>query len=116
MPIYEAMREPRHFRAVFAAAIAFIAVVNACFAMVVYFAYGPRDVPTVAILVLADESWLGAGLVAAYAAALLLSFPLVMLPATRILEALVRPAPAGPSMKASEGRQEENICLYGTNR
>eukprot|EP00929_Paragymnodinium_shiwhaense_P054499 TRINITY_DN2731_c0_g1_i1.p1 TRINITY_DN2731_c0_g1~~TRINITY_DN2731_c0_g1_i1.p1 ORF type:complete len:518 (-),score=69.09 TRINITY_DN2731_c0_g1_i1:183-1736(-) len=87
MPIYDSMLHPEVFKSTFAACMAVICSLSVLFAMTLYFAFGPNLIPPTAILVLPTNE-VGTAFQLGYALAAILSFPLVLLPAVRILEDL----------------------------
>jgi len=82
MPIYNSMHEKERFCNVFIACMVGITTLFVSFALAGYLAYG-SSMQTVAVFVLPDTI-MGNSIQIAYAGAIALSFPLVLLPATRI--------------------------------
>jgi len=95
MPIYNSMRHKEQFSGVFVACMVGITCLFMSFALVCYLAYG-SDMQTVAVFVLPDSTW-GHTVAVAYAVAVALSFPLVLLPATNICAEAVFSKRAQPS-------------------
>jgi len=82
MPMYNSMRDKEKFCGVFIACMTGITSLFIAFALTCYLAYG-ADMQTVAVFILPDSHW-GNNVAVAYAVAVALSFPLVLLPATHI--------------------------------